>query len=179
MTQVEHRRLCTDRLLIVQISIADIQALVDGNPEQVEGLLKASFPQPYMPPPLMDDALPFICGWLHDHPNDHWWKPWFFADRERRMIVGAAGFSGPSQSGALQLGYAVYSEYKGYGYATEAAQALLQETWLDPSITAVQATIPPWHSDSIRVAEKLGMTAVGETNDDEVGKIIVYEIARP
>jgi RimJ/RimL family protein N-acetyltransferase len=179
MTQVEHRRLCTDRLLIDQISIADIQALVDGNPEQVEGLLEASFPQPYTPPPLMDDALPFICGWLHDHPNDHWWKPWFFADRERRIIVGSAGFSGPSQSGALQLGYTVYSEYKGLGYTTEAVQALLRETWSDASITAVQATIPPWHADSIRVAEKLGMAPVGETSDDEVGKIIVYEIARP
>jgi RimJ/RimL family protein N-acetyltransferase len=178
VTQAEHRRITTERLDIVQLSVPDVEALIDGRPQQVERLLNASFPKPFVPPPLMDDALPFICDWLRDHPNGHWWKPWFFAERERRMIAGSAGFSGPSECGALQLGYAVYPEYQKLGYATETARALIQEAWTDASITAVQATIPPWHADSIRVAEKLGMTAVGETTDDEVGKIIVYEITR-
>jgi [ribosomal protein S5]-alanine N-acetyltransferase len=178
MAQDRHWRISTRRLDLIQLSMQEIQALVEGDPEPTERLLDATFRKPYAPPPLMDDALPFICGWLHDHPGDLWWQPWFFADRAQREIVGSAGFSGPSESGSLQLGYAVYPDYQGRGYATEVAASLLQAAWTDPRITAVQATIPPWHSQSIRVAEKTGMITVGEGEDDDVGKIVIYEIRR-
>ena len=171
-------RLSTERLDLVQLLADDVRALVDGQPEPVEALLGAAFRRPYAPPPLMEDALPFICGWLNDHPGDIWWQPWFFANRNQRAIVGSAGFSGPSQTGALQLGYAVYPEHQGHGYATEAAAALIGLAWTDARVTAVQATIPPWNAESIRVAEKLGMLPVGEGEDDEVGRIIIYEIRR-
>jgi ribosomal-protein-alanine N-acetyltransferase len=144
----------------------------------VEALLDATFKKPYAPPPLMDDALPFICGWLHDHPGDIWWQPWFFANRNEKAIVGSAGFSGPSETGALQLGYAIYPEHQRRGYATEAAGALIELAWTDARVTAIQATIPPWNTASIRVAVKLGMLPVGEGEDDEVGRIIIYESRR-
>ena len=172
-------RLSTERLDLVQLQVDDVQELVDGKPEQVEALLDADFSRPYVPPPLMEDALPFICGWLHDHPGDIWWQPWFFANRNQRKIVGSAGFSGPGETGALQLGYAIYPEHQGRGYATEAAAALVELAWTDARVTAIQATIPPWNAASIHVAEKLSMLPVGEGEDDEVGRIIIYEIRRP
>jgi RimJ/RimL family protein N-acetyltransferase len=172
-------RINTDRLDIVQLSVSDIQLLVDGRPEHVEQMLEASFPRPFSLPPLMGEALPFICGWILEHPGAHWWQPWFFAQRERRLILGLAGFSGPNELGVLQLGYSVYREHQGHGYATEAAAALIKLAWADSSITAIQATIPPWNAESLRVADKLGMSVVGEGTDDEVGKILIYELLRP
>jgi RimJ/RimL family protein N-acetyltransferase len=179
MFETDYRRMSTERLDLVQLSADHVQALADGNPEPVERLLNARFQTPYAPPPLMDDALPFIAGWLHDHPDSTWWQPWFFADRALGLVIGSAGFSGPSESHALQLGYAVYPAFHGKGYAAEAATALVRAAWSDPCISAIQATIPPWNSQSIRVAEKIGMTAVGTGMDDEVGQIIIYEICRP
>jgi [ribosomal protein S5]-alanine N-acetyltransferase len=178
MSEDRHWRLSTARLDLAQLRVDEVRALVEGKPEQVEALLGAAFRTPYAPPPLMDDALSFICGWLNDHPSDFWWRPWFFADRNQKQIIGSAGFSGPSETGALQLGYAIYPEHQGRGYATEAAAALVKFAWTDPGVIAVQATIPPSNSDSIRVAEKLGMVPFGEGEDDEVGKIIIYEIRR-
>jgi RimJ/RimL family protein N-acetyltransferase len=178
MSRDRHWRLATERLDLVQLLLEDVRALVDGEAAQVEALLGALFTRPYAHPPLMDDALPFLCGWLNDHPDDLWWRPWYFADRNQRRIVGSAGFSGPSDTGSLQLGYAIYPEHQGRGYATEAAEALVKVAWTDPRITAIQATIPPWNIESIRVAEKLGMLPVGEGEDDEVGKIIIYELHR-
>lgn len=178
MADRERWRISTDRLELVQLLAQDVQALADGHPERVETLLGASFPVPFQPPPLMDDAIPFIAGWLLDHPSDSWWQPWFFKVRELAVIAGSAGFSGPSESGALQLGYAVYPAYQGRGYATEVGEALITAAWTDQRISSVQATIPPWNTESIRVAEKLGMRAVGEGQDDEVGTIVIYEITR-
>jgi RimJ/RimL family protein N-acetyltransferase len=172
-------RIKTDRLDLVQLSVSDIQLLVDEKPEELAHLLDASFPLPFNLPPLTDDAIPLICSWILDHPGAHWWQPWFFSQREQRLILGLAGFSGPNESGALQIGYSVYPEHQGRGYATEAAGALIDLAWADSSITAIQATIPPWNAASLRVAEKLGMIVVGEGLDDEVGKILIYEISRP
>jgi RimJ/RimL family protein N-acetyltransferase len=61
------------------------------------------------------------------------------------------------------------------GYGTEATGMLIDWAFEQPSVQAVRATIPPWNTPSIRVAEKLGMIVVGESEDAEAGKVIVYQ----
>ena len=73
----------------------------------------------------------------------------------------------------------MYTPFEGRGLATEGMAALI-DRWIltDPAVCTVRATIPPWHTSSIRVAEKLGMTRVGTAEDPEVGAVLVFERRR-
>jgi [ribosomal protein S5]-alanine N-acetyltransferase len=68
---------------------------------------------------------------------------------------------------------------EGKGYATEAARMLIAWAFEQPGVRAVEATIPPWHTASQRVATKCGMTKVGAAHDNEVGEVDVWEIRLP
>jgi RimJ/RimL family protein N-acetyltransferase len=76
------------------------------------------------------------------------------------------------------LGYAIYPRVEGRGYATEATRALIAWALDQVGVAAVRATIPPWHTPSLRVAQKAGMRQVGTARDEEVGEVLVFEAQR-
>ena len=57
------------------------------------------------------------------------------------------------------LGYGVYPEHEGYGYATEAATLLCRARLADDRVKAVRATIPIGHTTSEKVATGAGLSA--------------------
>jgi RimJ/RimL family protein N-acetyltransferase len=76
------------------------------------------------------------------------------------------------------LGYSVYPEHEGHGYATEASKALVAWVLQQPGAYRVDATVPIAHSASISVAVKLGMSEVGRDSDPKVGEIAAYRLER-
>ena len=62
----------------------------------------------------------------------------------------------------LGLGYLLRRDCWGMGYATEGAQALLDEAFYKRNASEVIAEIRPENIPSRRVAERLGMRAEGE-----------------
>lgn len=170
--------LSTQRLSLWGLHSGDIQALIEGSPDPVEGAIDAVFPRPFQVPPLMGDALELIRDQIQRDPAVLLNRAWFFADHQRHAVVGAGGFFGPDEDGAVIAGYAIYPEFQGQGYATEAMTALLEMAWTFPGVRAVRATIPPTNTPSVRVAERIGLVHVGEGIDPEVGEIRVYELTR-
>jgi RimJ/RimL family protein N-acetyltransferase len=170
----------TRRLRLIPIDANSLAGLIDSDVTTAEQRYSVRFPRPYLPPPLMADALPPLLERLTSGPEGGWWSVWLFSRVDIGDIVGGGGFAGPpDDQGAVQIGYSVYEPHQGQGFATEAVRALVDWAFEQPAVNAVRATIPPWNAPSVRVATKLGMQQVGVGRDDEVGEIHVYEIVEP
>ena len=174
---VDLTSIAADRLDLPPLTAAAIQALIDGDGERLEALTGAVFPLPVVAPPEMADALPFLRDRVAEEPADAPWWARLLVRRETREAVGSAGFGGrPDTAGTTVVGYSVYPEFQGHGYATEAVRALVGWALAQPGVARVRATIPPWNAPSLRVAEKAGLRRVGTAVDEEAGEVEVWEI---
>jgi [ribosomal protein S5]-alanine N-acetyltransferase len=167
-------RIETERLDLVPQTADALDALIEGNRARLEALTGARWPEPLEAPPLMADALPWMRDQLRaDPPPTHW--GWLIVVRATRQAVGSLGLAGEPDAGAVQIGYTIYPQFEGQGYATEAARAAATWALRQPGVTRLRATIPPWHAASLRVAAKIGMTQTGTAQDDDVGEVLVFE----
>jgi RimJ/RimL family protein N-acetyltransferase len=91
--------------------------------------------------------------------------------------LGSVGFFGPPEAapdGVLEaeVGYGLVEEARGWGFATEALQALLAAT--DAVGVRVRASVEPTNKPSVRVLAKCGFTELRGANED--GELVM---ARP
>ena len=77
--------------------------------------------------------------------------------RAHDRVIGLAGIQ-PLDSGAFELGWWIWKDHWGQGYATEAALAVTAHARYALGLDRLYAVIDPPNAASIRVAEKLGMT---------------------
>ncbi|MBI5384543.1 MAG: GNAT family N-acetyltransferase [Verrucomicrobia bacterium] len=106
--------------------------------------------------------------------------PWRFGfaviHREHNLVIGGAGFKGPpDDEGMVEIGYGIVSAFEGRGYATEAAQALINFAVSDPRVRALRAHTLPTANASTRVLTKNGFARVGEVVDPEDGRVWRWE----
>lgn len=91
--------------------------------------------------------------------------------------LGSIGFFDPPEPAAdgvpeVEVGYGLVDEAHGYGFATEALQALLAGA--DALGVRVRASVEPTNKPSIRVLAKCGFTELRGANED--GELVM---ARP
>lgn len=99
-------------------------------------------------------------------------------------MVGHAGFHGPPginglQAGdAVEVGYTVFPEARGRGYAQEAALALMRWAEREHRVRRFVASVAPDNEPSLAIVEKLGFAQIGEQWDAEDGLELVFELTR-
>jgi RimJ/RimL family protein N-acetyltransferase len=168
----------TVRLRLPVLEVGAIDALIAGDASRLESLTGATFPRPLQPPPLMDDALPFMRDKLREAPAEAAWWARLIVLRATGEAVGSLGYGGPPDAeGVVVVGYSVYPAFRGRGYASEALPALVEWALAQPGVRRVRAIIPPDNTPSFKVAEHAGLRPVGTAHDDEVGEVLAYEIA--
>lgn len=172
-------RLATDRLDLLALTADALDAWTARDVDRLSKLTGAIFPAGAEPPPLLDEDLPKLRDGLRADPTLAGWWLWLLTERHTGRAVGTAGLSHTPEPGLAQMGYSVYPDLQGRGFATEAIRALMARAFADPSVERVRATIPRWNGASIRVAEKAGLRHTGMDHDPEVGDVLVYEIERP
>jgi RimJ/RimL family protein N-acetyltransferase len=170
------RGLQTARLQLTSLDPETVEAMIARDGAQVAALTGATLPEPFRLPPLLEDALPVVLKKLREHPADWTWSIWLIAERPSGSAVGTVGFAPGGEDGTVQVGYAVYPEVEGRGFATEALRAAVSWAFAHEGTRVVQAAIPPWNAPSIRVAEKVGMRFTGTGHDDEVGEVLLYAV---
>ena len=79
---------------------------------------------------------------------------------------------------AVELGYTVFPDSRGMGYATEVAGALMKWAHQEQGITNFVASVSPTNAGSLAVVRKLGFVFQRETNDDIDGLEHVYLLGR-
>lgn len=101
-----------------------------------------------------------------------------------RRMIGHAGFHGPPGVNALglrdavELGYTVFAESRGMGYATEVAGALMLWAHQAQCITNFVASVSPTNAGSLAVVRKLGFVFQCEAHDEVDGLEHVYLLDR-
>ena len=109
--------------------------------------------------------------------------PWTFGFtmivRETGVRVGTCGFNGPADAdGVVEIAYGVDEEHQGKGYATEAAEALVEFAFESGMVLLVCAHTFPEKNASGRVLKKCGFRFVGEVDDPEEGLVWRWERQR-
>jgi [ribosomal protein S5]-alanine N-acetyltransferase len=84
------------------------------------------------------------------------------------VMIGMCGFAAPPDSdGAVEIGYGIAPDYQGKGYASEAAQGLVDFASRDPRVRTIRAHTLMQTNASTRVLEKCGFEKISETVDPE------------
>jgi RimJ/RimL family protein N-acetyltransferase len=85
-----------------------------------------------------------------------------------KLLMGMCGFPGPPDSnGAAEIAYGIAPSYRGKGYATESAQALVDFASSDPRVKLICAHTLAEPNASTRILEKCGFKKTSQTIDPE------------
>lgn len=169
----------TERLRLDALDRDALQAWVEGDARALRELTGARFADPPDPPPLFGEDLPGFCARMAETPGELGWWVWLITRSDDAAVVGVCGLGGrPDGDGAVVIGYSVYPEMEGRGYATEAARAVAEWALAASGVTRVRATVPTGNEASMAVARKLGMSVVGSDVHPGVGELAVFEMAR-
>ena len=122
-------------------------------------------------------------AWLEALRNSTQANPWqhgfFVVDRERRLVVGTAGFKGaPDADGMVEIAYGIAPSFQNRGYATEAAQALTDFAFASRDVELVRAHTLPEANASTHVLKKCGFRFIGDVVDPEDGPVWRWERER-
>jgi len=162
----------TKNLHLLPVERIYIEASLRSKSE-LAALLKVDVPAGW---PHFPEAFSLPPDDLH-MPSD--WRGYFFIYPVENALIGNGGFHGPpDESGMVEIGYEIATEYWNRGFATEAAQALIDYAFAHDEIQAVIAHTLGEKNASNSVLQKVGMKFVAELDDPEEGKVWRWMIAR-
>ena len=162
------------RLRLVSLSPSATRALLDGRHTEAEGETGVHFPPEW---PGGDRWILEIR--LEQMMKDPALQQWLLrvAALPDGTMVGHAGMHGPPRErGEVELGYTVLPAYRGQGYATEAARALMEWARATHGVATFVASVSPTNTPSLRVVERLGFRQTGVQIDEEDGEELVFEL---
>ena len=110
--------------------------------------------------------------------TDPWVHGFKAVHRESGVGVGTGGFKGPPADGMVEIAYGVDTDYRGKGYATEIAAALVSYALAFAEVDVVRAHTLPDAKASQRVLSKCRFQRVGEVTDPDDGLVWRFEKRR-
>ena len=165
---IETRRL---RLLLLDAEV--LSALLDGDRVAASLALGVTLP-PEFPAGHDDGFLRVQLRRLLQLPRRRAWGARAIVRRQDGAVAGHCGFHGPPELvGRAEIGYTVFVPFRHRGYATEAAEALVQWAARQGERT-VFASVAPTNLRSLAVVRRLGFEQVGEQVDPEDGLELVF-----
>jgi ribosomal-protein-alanine N-acetyltransferase len=164
------RLIPTTRLDLMLLSGELLDALLADDLPRARGHAAFSFP----------DDLARQCEWMSVRRSqvlaDPAWEPWSLRAmvlRDEQRMVGFTSFHGPpginntSTPGAAEVGYTVFPEFQGRGFATETCRAMLEWARREHDVRHFISGIEPSNGPSLRVIEKLGFAPMDLMLDGE------------
>jgi len=90
--------------------------------------------------------------------------------------VGGCAFVGAPNEGRVEIAYFTLPPFEGRGYARASAAALVAlARAAAPEVTVFAKTLPE-HNSSTAILQRLRFTHVGETQDDDIGVVWLWEL---
>ncbi|MBI2394198.1 MAG: GNAT family N-acetyltransferase [Deltaproteobacteria bacterium] len=166
---------------MVPVTLAIVEAMLEGRREVAESVLDARLPDAWPGPALVERAFCADLQAIRANPDYRLWGDRVMITRHgARRVVGSVVFhGGPDADGAVEVGYGVEQELQCRGYATEGTRAAVEWALAEPTVRVVRACTPSWHLASRRVLERVGMTLVGSHDHDMLGDLLEYERTAP
>jgi ribosomal-protein-alanine N-acetyltransferase len=153
-----HLRLVPCTVAVAQAAMADRAAL--------EALLGVRVPDDW-PAEDLRDFLPIYSQIVDEQAARQGWGIWLMLDPAAQSLVGDIGFKGPPDAlHTAEIGYSVLPAFRGRGYASEAARALVAWGLAHPGVRRIVANCRFDNAASIRVLEKAGLRQTGRDRDE-------------
>lgn len=107
------------------------------------------------------------------------WSMQFFVEPATGRLLGSGGFSGPPVERTVEIGYEIAPEFRGHGFGTAAARALVERAVASGEVDHVIAHTLPGPNPSTGVLVSLGFEHVDHREDPEVGTVWEWRWIRP
>ncbi len=122
--------------------------------------------------PEFPEAIGYTLTHLQAAPEaDRSWSMQFFVDQETGSLLGSGGFATPPVERTVEIGYEVAPEFRGQGWGTAAARALVERAVASGEVDHVIAHTLPGPNASTGVLVSLGFEHVDDQEDPEVGPV--------
>ncbi len=164
------------RVRLVPLAPAALRAVDAGDGDAADRLTGAAWPRPLVAPPLVGEHLAFLADRLAiEGPGSGWWN-WAIVAGDPARARGVIGLGGPSgEDAAVEIGYSLYPEARGQGFATAALRLVVAIALARPGVRVARVTAEPDNVDSIRVAERAGMARAGVRAGPGGASVVVLE----
>lgn len=130
--------------------------------------------------PEFPEAIGFTLQQLQNSPEtDRAWSMQFFLDSATGRLLGSGGFAAPPIDRAVEIGYEVAPEFRGQGFGTAAARALVEGAVASNEVDRVIAHTLPGPNASTGVLVSLGFRHVADRENPEVGAVWEWSWTRP
>jgi RimJ/RimL family protein N-acetyltransferase len=171
------------RLELIALSPDFLEASIRGDLETAARLVDLIIPQEWLEAKwLMELRLEK----MRENPILQSWLLRGIALRETRTMIGYIGFhTMPGADylksyapGSVEFGYTIFPDYRRKGFASEAAQAMMDWASREHSVTRFILSISPTNEPSIRLAQKFGFRKIGSFTDfdDGVEDVFLREV---
>ncbi|MDB5034616.1 MAG: family acetyltransferase [Chlorobi bacterium] len=146
----------TPRLLLREFTREDI--------DDLHAIVSDPITMKFYPGPLTrQQAIDWIERSMASYA-EHGFGRWGTIEKSSGTMIGHCGIINATVDGrdVIDIGYIITHPLHGLGYATEAAAAVRDHAFGALEIPAIHANMAQDHHASSRVAEKIGMTRIGE-----------------
>lgn len=162
----------TPRLQLISYTKEMLDAYFKGEPELAK-LMGITIPSQWT---IFGEG-PFHWTYKElDDPRNKQWLSYMPVLKEKKILIGNCGFKGYPKDGIVEIGYEVANDYRGKGFATEMAAALIKYAFGQPGVLRVQAHTLAEENESVAVLRKCGMKKMEELEDPDDGKIWRWEL---
>jgi ribosomal-protein-alanine N-acetyltransferase len=130
--------------------------------------------------PEFPEAIDFTLQHLQAASEaDRSWSMQFFIDQATGRLLGSGGFAAPPVDRTVEIGYEIAPEFRGRGFGTAAARALVEHAVASGEVDHVVAHTLPGPNPSTGVLVSLGFEHVGDRDDPELGPVWAWRWTRP
>jgi len=127
--------------------------------------------------PDFPEAIAFTLQHLQaSSESEHEWSMQFFIDKTTGKLLGSGGFAAPPSDRIVEIGYEIAPQFRGLGFGTAAALALVEKAMASDQVDQVMAHTLPGPNPSTGVLVSLGFEHTTDQEDPEVG--VVWEWVR-
>ncbi len=158
---------------------AFIEAMLDDRRDEAAAMLAIAIPEEFP----TEGERRFLRMRLNQMRNDVRWEAWCpHAVVLDGVMIGHAGYHGPPginatrNDAAVEFGYTIFPAWRGRGYATRAAEMLMDLAERRAGIRHFVLAVAPDNDPSIAIVRKLGFSKTGEQWDEEDGLEHVFEL---
>jgi RimJ/RimL family protein N-acetyltransferase len=166
--------LSTRRLELIPLSPEAVELLIQGDRAGAMQTLGVTFPQEFPTSGERDGFLPIQLQRMQEAPERRDWLARLMVSGNDGSAIGHCGFHGPPEIiGRAEIGYTVFTPYRGQGYAKEAASALVEWAFSQGE-SEVYASVAPGNAPSLAVVRGVGFIETGTQIDEVDGLELVF-----
>jgi [ribosomal protein S5]-alanine N-acetyltransferase len=156
---------------MIELVPATVELLtaLDGDRARFGELIGSPAPDGW---PEFPEAIPYTLEQLRAAgPGDRGWTMQFFVDDATGALVGSGGYATAPVERAVEIGYEVAPAFRGRGFGSAAARALVETAFASGEVDEVVAHTLPGPNPSTGVLAALGFAQIAEQHDPEAGAV--------